>query len=52
MLLLGLVHVPIYKGARSESDLQWRDYLIEFGPGSQLKFSVGLDEAARIASVS
>ena len=42
----------IYKGARSESNLHWHDYLIEFGPGSQLKFSIGLDEAAKIASIS
>lgn len=42
----------IYKGARSEGNLHWHDYLIEFGPGSQLKFSVGLDEAAKIASIS
>lgn len=42
----------IYKGARSENGLHWSDYLIEFGPGSQLKFSIGLDDAARIASIS
>lgn len=42
----------IYKGTRSEGNLRWQDYLIEFGPGSQLKFSVGLDEAAKIASIS
>ncbi|MFC4819989.1 serine hydrolase domain-containing protein [Dokdonella ginsengisoli] len=42
----------IYKGARSEGNLHWHDYLIEFGPGSQLKFSIGLDEAAKIASIS
>jgi len=42
----------IYKGTRSENHLHWHDYLIEFGPGSQLKFSIGLDEAAKIASIS
>jgi CubicO group peptidase (beta-lactamase class C family) len=42
----------IYKGAHSESNLHWHDYLIEFGPGSQLKFSIGLDDAAKIASIS
>lgn len=42
----------IYKGARSENNLRWYDYLIEFGPGSQLKFSIGLDEGAKIASIS
>jgi len=42
----------IYRGARSESNLHWHDYLIEFGPGSLLKFSIGLDEAAKIASIS
>lgn len=35
----------IYKGTRSEGHLHWHDYLIEFEPGSQAKFSVGLDEA-------
>lgn len=42
----------IYKGARSENHLHWHDYLIEFGPGSQLKFSVGIDDAAKITSIS
>lgn len=42
----------VYKGLRSENSLRWYDYLIEFGPGSQLKFAVGLDDAAKIASIS
>jgi D-alanyl-D-alanine carboxypeptidase len=42
----------IYKGARLENNLHWHDYLIEFGPGSQLRFSIGLDEESKIASIS
>ena len=42
----------IYKGSRSENNLQWYDYVIEFGPGSQLKFAIGLDAEAKIASIS
>jgi hypothetical protein len=42
----------IYKGSRSENSLQWYDYVIEFGPGSQLKFAIGLDAEAKIASIS
>jgi CubicO group peptidase (beta-lactamase class C family) len=42
----------IYKGSRSENNLHWYDYVIEFGPGSQLKFAIGLDAEAKIASIS
>jgi hypothetical protein len=42
----------IYKGSRAENNLRWFDYVIEFGPGSQLKFAIGLDDAAKIASIS
>jgi CubicO group peptidase (beta-lactamase class C family) len=42
----------IYKGMRLENSIHWHDYLIEFGPGSQLKFSVGLDDEAKVASIS
>jgi len=42
----------IYKGSRAENNLRWFDYVIEFGPGSQLKFAMGLDDTAKIASIS
>lgn len=42
----------IYKGMRLENGLRWHDYVIEFGPGSQLKFSVGIDDEAKVASIS
>jgi D-alanyl-D-alanine carboxypeptidase len=40
----------VFKGRRSESGKNWSDYLIEFGPGSTLKFSVALDGEAKILS--
>jgi hypothetical protein len=41
----------VFKGRRSESGKNWFDYLIEFGPGSTLKFSVALDGEAKIISL-
>jgi len=40
----------VFKGRRSDSGKNWSDYLIEFGPGSTLKFSVALDGEAKIIS--
>lgn len=42
----------IYKGSHPGTGLRWYDYLIEFGPGSQLKFAVGLDDEKKIISIS
>lgn len=42
----------IFKGRRSDSGLKWFDYLLQFGPGSSLKFGIGLDDAGKIASFS
>lgn len=42
----------IYKGLRSQNNMGWYEYVIEFGPGSQLKFAIGLDDGAKIASIS
>lgn len=42
----------IYKGSRQDAGLHWYDYVIDFGPGSQLKFAIGLDDEAKIASLS
>lgn len=42
----------VFKGARSDKDIRWYDYVIEFGPGSRLPFSIGLDKTGKIASIS
>ena len=42
----------VFKGRRSDGGLHWLDYLVTFGPGSMLKFAVGLDEAGKVASLS
>jgi D-alanyl-D-alanine carboxypeptidase len=42
----------VYKGLRLETNIHWYDYVIEFGPGSQLKFAIGLDDGGKIASIS
>jgi hypothetical protein len=42
----------VYKGLREDRGLRWYDYVIDFGSGSQLKFAIGLDDEARIASLS
>jgi D-alanyl-D-alanine carboxypeptidase len=41
----------VFKGRRSEDGKTWSDYLIEFGPGSTLKFSVAFDAEAKIISL-
>jgi D-alanyl-D-alanine carboxypeptidase len=41
----------VFKGRRSDGGKNWSDYLIEFGPGSILKFSVALDGEAKIVSL-
>jgi D-alanyl-D-alanine carboxypeptidase len=41
----------IFKGRRSDNGKSWSDYLIEFGPGSALKFSIALDGDGRILSI-
>jgi D-alanyl-D-alanine carboxypeptidase len=48
----GLPTHLIYKGVRLENNVHWYDYVFEFGPGSQLKFAIGLDDGAKIASIS
>jgi D-alanyl-D-alanine carboxypeptidase len=42
----------IFKGQRSESGLKWFDYVIHFGPGSMLKFAIGVDDTGKVASFS
>jgi D-alanyl-D-alanine carboxypeptidase len=41
-----------FKGKRSDGGLQWFDYLIQFGPGSALKFGMGLDDAGKITGLA
>jgi D-alanyl-D-alanine carboxypeptidase len=41
----------VYKGHRGENDRNWSDYLIVFGPGLSLKFSVALNEEAKVVSI-
>jgi CubicO group peptidase (beta-lactamase class C family) len=41
-----------FKGRRADAGLRWFDYLIQFGPGSLLKFGIGLDDSGKIASFS
>jgi D-alanyl-D-alanine carboxypeptidase len=41
----------VFKGRRSGGGKNWSDYLIEFGPGSTLKFSVALDGEPKIVSL-
>ncbi len=42
----------VFKGTRSDKNIRWYDYVIEFGPGSRVPFSIGLDEAGKIATIS
>ncbi len=42
----------VFKGSRPGTDLRWYDYVVEFGPGSRLKFSIALDDDKKIVSIS
>jgi CubicO group peptidase (beta-lactamase class C family) len=42
----------IFKGRRADGSVKWFDYLIQFGPGSMLKFGLGFDEAGKVVSLS
>lgn len=42
----------VYKGSRPGADCRWHDYVIEFGPGSRLKFSIALGDEKKIVSIS
>lgn len=48
----GRVTAAIFKGARTVGDRKWSDYLLQFGPGCSLKFSVALDADGKVASLS
>ncbi len=47
----GMPTAIVFKGNRSAGGKQWSDYLIVFGPGSTLKFSIALDGERKIASL-
>lgn len=42
----------VFRGRRSEGKLRWSDYVIYFGPGSRLNFSLGLDADGKVAALS
>jgi len=42
----------IFKGKRSDAGTTYYDYLVRFGPGSTLKFAVGLDASGKVAHLS
>ncbi|MFC4526867.1 beta-lactamase family protein [Dyella halodurans] len=42
----------VFKGRRVDGAVTWFDYLIQFGPGSILKFGLGIDQAGKVASLS
>ena len=50
--LYGAPTAFIFKGQRADGAVRWFDYLIQFGPGSMLKFGLGIDEAGKVASLS
>lgn len=42
----------VFKGRHVQDGKTFYDYVIHFGPGSQLKFGIALDPAGKIASIS
>ncbi len=42
----------IFKGQRTDGALKWYDYTIRFGPGSMLKYGIGVDDAGKVAALS
>jgi D-alanyl-D-alanine carboxypeptidase len=42
----------VFRGKRSEPGKQWYDYVVHFGPGVSLKFSMGFDPAGKISGLS
>jgi D-alanyl-D-alanine carboxypeptidase len=41
----------VFKGGQVIDGKRWFDYLIEFGPGSTLKFSVAMDDEGKATSL-
>jgi CubicO group peptidase (beta-lactamase class C family) len=42
----------IFKGARRDAKARWYDYVMQFGPGISLPFSVAIDGDGKVASLS
>lgn len=42
----------VFKGQRAGDGVKWYDYMIQFGPGSGLRFGVGLDGDGKVAGLS
>ena len=42
----------VFKGRHEQAGKTFNDYVIRFGPGSQLKFGIALDRAGKIVSIS
>lgn len=42
----------VFKGQRADGALKWYDYTIRFGPGSMLKYGIGVDDAGKVAALS
>lgn len=42
----------VFKGQRTDGAVKWYDYAIRFGPGSTLKFGIGMDEAGKVTALS
>ena len=47
----GAVTDFVFKGRQIVDGKRWCDYVIEFGPGSTLRFSVAMDDEGRVASL-
>lgn len=42
----------IFKKKTVDHELAWYDYWLEFGPGCNLKFGIGVDSSGKVASIS
>ncbi|NYE27228.1 CubicO group peptidase (beta-lactamase class C family) [Rhodanobacter sp. K2T2] len=42
----------VFKGTHTDAGVTFQDYVIHFGPGSQLKFGIALDKAGKIGALS
>jgi len=47
----GPVTAVVFKGRQIVDGKRWFDYLIEFGPGSTLRFSVAIDDEGKVTSL-
>lgn len=48
----GRATAVVFKGHRVDGDAHWTDYLIQFGPGSSLKFAVTFDDQGAVSGLS